>query len=271
MPLARQVILFVIDGLRPDALQQAPTPYIDHLVTQGSYTWQAQSVTPSISLPCHTSLFFAVPPSRHAVLSNVWTRSQPPIPSLIEVVHQANLGTASFYTWEELRDLASPGTLDFAYYHRLGDPGGDQDLEIGEMATAYIAKYKPAFAFVYLGATDEVGHRHGWMSEPYLRAVSKADHAIGLVLEGLDASSPLAGTVCLVLADHGGHEFDHNAGLAEDVTIPWVISGPGIRRGYQITRHVGIIDTAPTVAHLLGLPAPAGWSGQIVKEVLASS
>jgi arylsulfatase A-like enzyme len=108
------------------------------------------------------------------------------------------------------------------------------------------------------------------MSEPYLRAVSKADHAIGLVLEGLDASSRLAGTVCLVLADHGGHEFDHNVGLAEDVSIPWVISGPGIRRGYQIIRHVGIIDTAPTVAHLLGLPVPAEWSGQIIKEVLAS-
>jgi predicted AlkP superfamily pyrophosphatase or phosphodiesterase len=270
MPLAQQVILFVIDGLRPDALQQAPTPYIDHLVTQGSYTWQAQSVTPSISLPCHTSLFFAVPPSRHAVLSNVWTRPQPPIPSLIEVVHQANLGTASFYTWEELRDLSSPGALDFAYYRRLGEPDEGEDVEIGEVAATYIAQHKPAFAFVYLGAADEVGHRHGWMSEPYLRAVSEADHAIGLVLKGLDASSRLAETVCLVLADHGGHEFDHNAGLAEDVTIPWVISGPGIRRGHQIASHVEIIDTAPTVAQLLGLPVPVEWSGQIVKESLAS-
>lgn len=270
MPRAQQVILFIVDGLRPDALQHAPTPHIDQLVNQGAYTWQAQSVTPSISLPCHTSLFFGVPPSRHGVLSNVWARPQPPIPSLIEVVNQADLGTASFYTWEELRDLSSPGALDFAYYRRLGNPERGQDLEIGEMAATYIAQHKPTFAFVYLGATDEVGHRHGWMSEPYLRAVSQADRAIGLVLERLRTSGHLSGIVCLVLADHGGHDFDHNVGLAEDVTIPWIISGPGIRRGHQITSPVNIIDTAPTVARLLGLPAPAEWSGQVAAEALAS-
>lgn len=174
MPLAKQVILFVIDGLRPDALQQTSTPQIDQLVAQGAYTWRAQTVTPSVSLPCHTSLFFAVLPARHGVLGNVWTPLQPPVPNLIEVVHQAGLGTAAFYTWEELRDLARPGALDFAYYHR-----------------------------------------------------------------------------------------------AEDLTIPWIISGPGIRRSHQITSAVNIIDTAPTVAHLLGLPTPAEWSGRVVTEVLA--
>jgi predicted AlkP superfamily pyrophosphatase or phosphodiesterase len=191
-------------------------------------------------------------------------------PSLIEVVHQAGLGTAAFYTWEELRDLDSPGALDFAYYHRLGDPEGDLYLEIGAVAATYIVQQRPAFAFVYLGATDEVRHRHGWMSVPYLQAVNKADRAIGLVLEALRASGRLADTVCLVLADHGGQDFDHDAGLAEDLTIPWIISGPGIRRSHQITRAVNIIDTAPTIAYLLGLPAPAEWSGRVITEVLAS-
>jgi predicted AlkP superfamily pyrophosphatase or phosphodiesterase len=270
MPLAKQVILFVIDGLRPDALQQTHTPEIDQLVAQGAHTGRAQTVTPSVSLPCHTSLFFAVPPARHGVVSNVWTPLPPPVPSLIEVVHQAGLGTAAFYTWEELRDLARPGALDFAYYHRLGDPEGDRDLEIGAVAATYIVEQRPAFAFVYLGATDEVGHRHGWMSVPYLQAVNKADRAVGLVLEALHTSDHLADTVCLALADHGGQDFDHDAGLAEDLTIPWIISGPGIRRSHQITSAVNIVDTAPTIAYLLGLPAPAEWSGQVVTEVLAS-
>ncbi len=192
MPLAQQVILFVIDGLRPDALQQASTPQIDQLVAQGAYTWRAQTVTPSISLPCHTSLFFAVPPARHGVVSNVWTRPQPPVPSLIEM-----------------------------------------------------------------------------MSSSYLLAVSKTDRAIGLVVEALRTSGRLAETVCLVLADHGGQDFDHDAGLAEDLTIPWIISGPGIRRSHQITSAVNIIDTAPTIAYFLGLPTPAEWSGRVVTEVLA--
>jgi len=273
MPLAKQVILFIIDGLRPDGLQQAPTPQIDQLAAQGAYTWRAQTVTPSVTLPCLTSLFRAVPPARHGVVSNVWAPPQPPVPSLIEVVHQAGLSAGVFYTWEPLRDLASPGALDIAYYRRLESPEGpeekDRELEIATTAAAYIAGRGPAFTFVYLGATDEIGHRHGWMSAPYLRAVSKADRAVGLVLESLRASNRLASTVCLLLADHGGHKFEHGAGTAEDLTIPWIISGPGIRRDHHITSAVNIIDTAPTIAHLLGLPAPAEWSGQVITDVIA--
>ncbi len=270
MSLAKQVILFVIDGLRPGALAQAHTPEIDRLVIQGAHTWQAQTVTPSITLPCHASMFYAVSPSRHGVVGNVWTPPSPPMPSLIDVMHQSGLNTAAFYSWEPLRDLFSLGALDIAYYRKLEDSVEGQVSEIGAAAAAHIAEQSPAFAFIYLEAPDTVGHIHGWMSEPYLQAVSKADCAIGLVLESLRASGGLAGTVCLVLADHGGHDYDHSAGLAEDLTIPWIISGPGIRRGHSIARPVNIIDTAPTVAHLLGLPAPVGWSGRVVTEVLAA-
>jgi predicted AlkP superfamily pyrophosphatase or phosphodiesterase len=52
--MAKHIILFVIDGMRPDGLQQAETPNIDWLIAAGACTWQAQTVTPSISLPCHT-------------------------------------------------------------------------------------------------------------------------------------------------------------------------------------------------------------------------
>jgi predicted AlkP superfamily pyrophosphatase or phosphodiesterase len=190
------------------------------------------------------------------------------VPSLIEIAHQAGLGTAAFYTWEPLRDLARPGSLDAAYYRRLGEPPGKGDVEIASAAAKYVVQEKPAFTFVYLGATDEAGHRHGWMSEPYLQAVHKADRTIGLVLEPLRASGSLQHTVCLVLADHGGHDSDHSLGQPEDLTIPWIISGPGVRRGHQVTSDVNIVDTAPTVAQLLGLPGPAEWKGQVVAEAL---
>jgi arylsulfatase A-like enzyme len=78
---------------------------------------------------------------------------------------------------------------------------------------------------------------------------------------------PLAKQVILFV---GGQDFDHDAGLAEDLTIPWIISGLGIRCSHQITSVVNIIDTAPTIAHLLGLPTPDEWSGWVVSEVLVS-
>ncbi len=268
MPPVRQVVLFVVDGLRPDALQQAHTPAIDGLVARGAHTWRAQTVVPSISLPCFVSMFYTVPPSRHGVMTNVWRPPDPSLASLIEVVHQAGLGTAAVCTWEELRDLAPPGALDLAYYRRQGGPGRDADGEIAAVAAQYLAECRPAFIFVCPEGTDKAGHHHGWMSAPYLQAVSQADQAVGLVLGALRAAGHLADTACLLLADHGGQDHDHSAGVAQDLTLPWIPSGPAIRPGQAIIGEVHITATAPTLLHLLGLPQPAQWSGRVVTEAL---
>ena len=266
---ATHVVLLVVDGLRPDALSPARTPEIDRLAAGGAFCAHAQAVIPSITLPCHASMLCGVPPQRHGVLSNVWLPPRPPVPSLIDLVHHAGLGTASFFSWEELRDLSYPESLDFSYYRRR-EPEEECELEIGAQAGRYFTAHRPALSFVYLGMADGVAHDHGWMSARYLRAVAAADQAIGLVRRAVQEAGCLEQTAFLVLADHGGHGLVHGDDIPEDLTIPWLISGPGIRRGHPITSPVNIVDTAPTLAHLLGLTAPAEWSGQIVKEALAS-
>lgn len=49
-------VLFMLDGVRPDAIEQAHTPTLHALMQRGAYSMQAQSVMPSITLPCHTSI-----------------------------------------------------------------------------------------------------------------------------------------------------------------------------------------------------------------------
>jgi predicted AlkP superfamily pyrophosphatase or phosphodiesterase len=44
-PRAAHAIIFVVDGLRPDALPRTDTPCVDRLAAQGAYTWQAQAPT----------------------------------------------------------------------------------------------------------------------------------------------------------------------------------------------------------------------------------
>src|SRR4051794_350312 len=100
------VLLFSIDGMRPDGMQQADTPNIDRLIVGGALTLAARTVLPSITLPCHTSMFRGVPPERHGITANTWTPMARPIPSIIDLVHRAGRRTASFYGWEELRDLS---------------------------------------------------------------------------------------------------------------------------------------------------------------------
>jgi predicted AlkP superfamily pyrophosphatase or phosphodiesterase len=269
MPQPTQVVLFVIDGLRPDALSLTPSPSLDLLAAQGTRATQACSVCPSISLPCHASLFLAVPPTHHGIVTSAWRALAAPIPSLFEVVHQAGLGTAAFYSWEELRDMAPPGALDIAYFRRLQRiQEEDPDLAIAKAATEYLIEHKPSLTFVYLGATDEVGHEHGWMSLPYLQAVSKADHAVGLVVRALQETGLWASTTCFVVADHGGHELDHAEGTREDLHIPWIAGGEGIHPGQTLEQPISILDTAPTILYLLGQAVPEAWQGHVIAETM---
>ena len=66
----KKVILISIDGMRADGLQQCGNPYLEELKKMASYTFCARTVFPSITLPCHMSLFHSVPPERHGTTNN---------------------------------------------------------------------------------------------------------------------------------------------------------------------------------------------------------
>jgi len=119
MPQAKPVVLFLVDGMRPDGLQRADTPTMDHLIATGAHTMSARTVMPSITLPCHASLFLGVMPARHGITTNTWAPPARPVPGIFEVLHDEGYTAACFYNWEQLRDLGRPGTLDASFYVRL--------------------------------------------------------------------------------------------------------------------------------------------------------
>jgi len=263
-------VLFVIDGLRPDALPRASTPHIDALIARGASTLDARVTVPSVTLPCHVSLFFACGPERHGVTTNTWVPPVPPIPSLFEVARRAGLDTAAFYTWEQLRDLAPPGTLDMAYYRRLGEPADNHMLDTAAAAAAYVAQQPPGLCFIYLEATDQAGHRFGWMSDRYLAAVAQCDRAIGTVVGALDRAGILAETAIALTSDHGGHGHSHGTEMPEDITVPWILAGPGIVKRCRLPSSMSIIDTAPSLLYQLGIELPTEWLGSIVRQAFAA-
>ena len=66
-PAPPRVVIFSIDGLRPDALLQAGAPAIMGLASRGAYTWQAQTIMPSTTLPSHASMLSGFTPSVHGI------------------------------------------------------------------------------------------------------------------------------------------------------------------------------------------------------------
>jgi predicted AlkP superfamily pyrophosphatase or phosphodiesterase len=269
MPQAETVVLVSIDGMRPDAMLQATTPAIDGLIARGSHTLHAQTVMPSVTLPAHSSMFRGVTPERHGITDNIWVPMARPVPSILDLVSKANLLAASCYCWEQLRDLAAPGALDYTYYiNYSSNPGVAIDDAVAQAAAAYLRRKRPALLFVYLGVTDEVGHQYGWMSPEYIAAIGEADNALSVVIAALEEQGYLENSVVIVQSDHGGHDQTHGTNRPEDMTIPWIIAGPGIRAGHTLSAAVHITDTAATIAHLLGILPDKAWTGKPVLDAM---
>ena len=79
------VLLFSLDGVRPDAIEQASTPTLDRLKREGAWTDRARTEMPSVTLPCHQSMLRGVPVARHGITSNQFQPLARPVPSLINV------------------------------------------------------------------------------------------------------------------------------------------------------------------------------------------
>lgn len=252
-----RVILFLVDGMRADSINSIPTPTMDRVCTRGLSTLQARTVMPSITLPCHVSLFFSVPPTRHGILTNTWTPMARPLPGLFDVLHQQGLQTASFYNWEQLRDLSRPGSLDFSLMmSNLYESNGAGDSELADYAIKWLKSHVFDFAFIYLGQTDEIAHREGWMSKQYLKSIQNADSIMGRVMDELSGD-----ITYFITSDHGGHDRTHGTEMKSDMTIPLLIQGSGLTSDKLLSPLVSIMDIAPSILSLFEIPKPREWEG----------
>src|SRR5579871_6701275 len=142
----------MIDGLRPDAIDQFDCPNLKSVIAAGASTLTARSVMPSYTLPCHTTIFHSIMPTRHGITKNEWRPYGLRMPGLIEYAQSSGLRSAFFHNWEPLRDLNKPESLYFSYYlDNSRDAAGDEDN--ARAFASLIDQIKPDFAFMYLGVT----------------------------------------------------------------------------------------------------------------------
>ena len=251
-----KVILISIDGMRPDGLLQCGNPYVEVLKEKASYTLTARTVVPSVTLPCHMSLFHSVPPERHGTATNDYMPQVRPIKGLFEQLAGADKGCAMYYGWEPLRDVSRPGSLRAAEYINAYSFEYTDGM-LTDRALRYIKAASPDFVFLYMVETDEKGgHDSGWMSEVYLDYISRAIDNVKRVIEETDGEYTV-----IVTADHGGHDRTHGTEAAEDMTIPMIFYGQQFTAGKELFG-VSILDVAPTIAKIMGVKASVEWEGK---------
>lgn len=250
-----KVLLILADGMRPDAL--GDIPQAQEMMQRAAYTLNAKTVMPSVTLPCHMSLFHSVDPSRHGTTTNTYAPQVRPVEGLCEVLKSQKKKCAFFFDWEPLRDLSRPGSLVFSCFKKPGEGGyGESDRYLTDAVVEYLRENDVDFTFLYLGHPDDAGHGSGWMEKEYMDSVAGAWENIARVLETLQEDYTV-----IITADHGGHGRVHGTELPEDMTIPMFLLGKDFAPG-KILENVGIMDIAPTVTALLGVDADDDWEGK---------
>ena len=249
-----KVLLVSVDGLRPDAIFFAPAPNLQSLACKGSYSWRARTIHPSITLPSHASMVSGFPPEAHGIYHNDLQPGYIAVPTVLSTAKQAGKRVVLVVGKEKMIQLVPPGAYDVFVF--------TPDLDDDVIAKA-IEEIHNGFdvMFVHLPMVDLVGHAQGWMSDAYLGQVRATDRALGRLL----AAAPPEATV-IISADHGGSGYIHWSGAPEDVYIPWIVKGPGVRPGHALGADIHTFDTAATIAHVLGLQLTAQAQGHPILE-----
>src|SRR5206468_1177339 len=99
----------------------------------------------------------------------------------------------------------------------------------------------------------------------YRTAAEIADHALARALGRVD----LAQDAIIITADHGHTNRGGHGGVEPEVmSVPLIVAGAGVKPGASAD-DAHLVDIAPTVAALLGLPAPGQGLGRTLTELLA--
>ncbi len=264
-PKSRRVLIVSFDGLRPDAIAPANMKNVLSLMQSGAYTLGAQTIYPSLTLPAHSSMLVGTCPAKHIVRWNEYVPENGYAvgTDIFDLAHAAGLRTVMVVGKEKLRQVTEPSSTDYFAFVDKTDKIDDEfaivQLAIQQLAIGF------DLMFVHFPNGDLEGHDSGWMSIAQLRTYANDDESLGFILQSLEKRDMLKDTLIIVTSDHGGHDTTHGTDLPEDMTIPWIVSGPGVIPG-QLTTQVHTMDTAATAAFALGLSLPPEWDGVPVYE-----
>lgn len=278
-PRAEHVFIISIDGGKPAVIAESEAPTLKKIAAEGAVTWQASTIFPSITLPSHTSMLTGVGPDKHQILWNSYTpiKGLVKVPTVFSLLKAADpkavdgmfVGKIKFrHLW--LKD--SVDVFDFGGPQSDAPVAGSPEIEkdkkpsqqVAKQAAAWIKETKPRLTFIHFPDVDTAGHKDGWGSPEQKEAIKVTDQALWQVWQAIKDAGIADSSVMLISADHGGHDKTHGLNIPDDMIIPWVAWGKGVKKNFTITAPVTTYDTAATALWLLDVPLPAEFDGKPV-------
>lgn len=298
------VVVISVDTLRADRLgawgyARPVSPNIDRLVREGIRFTNARTVEP-LTGPAMASMLTSRHPHEHGATRNA-LRIRPGLSSVGKILRRHGYATAAFVSNWTLGSAQSGLDEHFHEYEEVLTSkrwlGLFKEEAEGEDVTAAVLEWLEEWEeepsrpfFIWAHYTDPhspyvfrrkhanrlgiPGASRASIADRYDTEIAAADAAIGELLEALAASPATAGALVVFTSDHGESFGEHGAWghgrnlWEEAVRIPLAITWPGVLAPRVIEADARLIDVAPTILGLVGIPRPEAFAGHDWTPVL---
>ena len=305
-PAARAVppniLLITLDTTRADRVgaygyRLGRTPHLDRLATEGVLFERAVAPAP-MTLPSHASLFTALYPFTHGVRNNGHFYVSDKLPTLATALHDRGYRTAAFVSafsidrryglargFDHYDDHLEPAAAHAVNVEieRRGDRtalAAGKWLEQAARGASASAAPSPFFVWLHLFDPHEPydpppPFRDAFADRPYDGEIAFDDAVVGSVLARLDRLGLRASTLVAIVGDHGESLGDHgevtHAVFVYEAAlrVPMILWWPGrLPAGTRVPALARVIDLAPTLLDLAGLPPLPGAHGQSLMSLV---
>jgi predicted AlkP superfamily pyrophosphatase or phosphodiesterase len=288
----KKIVLIGIDGLLQACINESKNleSSWEYMISAGSYTFTARSTIAAYSAPGWSSILCGTPSEHSGITVNNWVPTNyfqrknkisyhqgedVPLNCIFEEIKKQNkdLINVSMYNWDWFIFLGNkviPNTIDDEYYIMSEEynEAYEKDDIIYKRAKS-LMKSDFNFMFVYFGSLDTTGHNDRYCSPKYIKRLSDINEYIAGLFEEMKQIGILEETYVIITTDHGAgyNTLDHALQQDDNLIIPWLIKGPGIKKNYKIKANVRLMDTSPTILKILGLRQTKIWRGTSVDEI----
>jgi hypothetical protein len=265
-PLARRVIVVVIDGCRLDRFREAEKPYLERMMARGTVYESVETAYPARTVVCFSSMFTGAAPEHHGITSNLVLKLGLRVESIFDVLRRRGkvgklVGIAHLIDAFGHEDVASVTSV--AHNDKI-------DGNLIAAARRELEEHDPDLLVLQLLAVDQNGHVRGTYYPEYVERIEITDSLIEEFMGWCEERGYLDGAAVVLMADHGqGRGIGAHGHLSEgERFVPFAMWGKGIAEGRVVREPHSILDLAPTISYLLGVEPPAGSTGRVLTQAL---
>jgi len=297
--LPKRVILFISDAMPVGAPERIPLPVFQELKKEGCYYKEMHVIlaahpqrNDNENAPAYYPWGCSLP-NPVAITGTVFIG----LPEIKQHMLQYSFQDkkTAFTVNCGAYDEISPGYTIFHQLEKNGFPDLFKDEMPVEDTKKIIENDDPAFIRIHLQGPGSAGHivfqgpesyhdahlkyaekdgslpwyKNIWHPKsPYIHQALYADSLLGDFVNWLKETGRWDETVLIVMGDHGQwDQGTHPPYAPKSNMTPFLIVGKGIKEGQEYDA-AEILDLAPTIAYISGVPEPKFASGRVLKECM---